>query len=74
MSNFTTFSAEWKKTSMGLHWHNLRRFIWQKATVDFGSGNARYVTFLGVLENVILDVRHTERFHVGRGESQNPCF
>ena len=42
-----------------------------KNKVDFGSGNARYVTFLGVLENVILDVRHTERVHVGPGESQN---
>ena len=45
-----------------------------KSKVDFGSGNARYVTFLGVLENVILDVRHTERVHVGRGESQNPVL
>ena len=42
-----------------------------KSKVDFGSGNARYVTFLGVLENVILDVRHTERVHVGPKESQN---
>ena len=42
-----------------------------KSKIDFGGGNARYVTFLGVLENVILDVRHTERVHVGSGESQN---
>ena len=42
-----------------------------KSKVDFGGGNARYVTFLGVLENVILDVRHTERVHVRQGESQN---
>ena len=73
MSNFTTFSAEWKKTSMG-HIGTIYGGLSGKSKVDFGSGNARYVTFLGVLENVILDVRHTERVHVGRGESQNPVL
>ena len=73
MSNFTTFSAEWKKTSMG-HIGTIYGGLSGKSKVDFGGGNARYVTFLGVLENVILDVRHTERVHVGRGESQNPVL
>ncbi|MDE0183924.1 MAG: restriction endonuclease subunit S [Candidatus Poribacteria bacterium] len=42
-----------------------------KSKVDFARGYSRYVTFLGVLENIILDVRHTERVYVDRGESQN---
>ena len=73
MSNFTTISAEWKKTSIG-HIGTIYGGLSGKSKVDFGSGNARYVTFLGVLENVILDVSHTERVYVGRGESQNPVL
>ena len=58
------------KNKNGTHWLNIRWFV-RKSKVDFGSGNARYVTFLGVLENVILNVHHTERVHVDSGESQN---
>lgn len=64
------FSEAWKKVKMesiGSIYGGLSG----KSKVDFGGGNARYVTFLGILENVILDVHHTERVHVGLGESQN---
>ena len=64
------FNGEWKKTSMG-RIGSIYGGLSGKSKVDFGGGNARYVTFLGVLENVILDVHHTERVHVGREESQN---
>lgn len=45
-----------------------------KSKIDFEGGNARYVTFLGVLENVVIDARYTENVHVGSGESQNPVM
>ena len=65
-----SFSGAWERTKMG-HIGSIYGGLSGKSKVDFGRGNARYVTFLGVLENVILDVRHTERVHIGRGESQN---
>ena len=64
------FSAMWEKTKMG-NIGSIYGGLSGKSKVDFGSGNAHYVTFLGVLENVILDTRHTEQVHVGSGESQN---
>lgn len=42
-----------------------------KSGPDFGVGNSRYVTFLAVLENIIVDASHTERVHVTPSESQN---
>ena len=64
------FRGAWEKTKMGCI-GSIYGGLSGKSKVDFGEGNARYVTFLGVLENVILDVRHTESVRVGRGESQN---
>ena len=64
------FSGAWRTTKMG-HIGSIYGGLSGKSKVDFGSGNARYVTFLGVLENVTLDVRHTEHVHVGPRESQN---
>ena len=64
------FSGEWKKTRMGRIGATYSGLS-GKSKVDFGGGTARYVTFLGVLENVIVDARHTERVHVAPGESQN---
>lgn len=64
------FSGEWetvKISQIGSIYGGLSG----KNKSDFEGGNARYVTFLGVLENVTLDVRHTERVHVRNGESQN---
>ena len=64
------FSEAWEKAKMG-NVGSIYGGLSGKSKVDFGGGNARYVTFLGVLENVILDIRHTESVHVGSGESQN---
>ena len=38
---------------------------------DFGSGDARYVTFLDVLNNVVLKSIHTTNVRILPGESQN---
>ena len=64
------FSGAWETTKIG-QIGSIYGGLSGKSKVDFGGGNARYVTFLGVLENVVLDVRHTEQVYVGQGESQN---
>ncbi len=70
MNNEQRFSGEWKKTSMG-RIGSIYGGLSGKSKTDFDGGNARYVTFLGVLENVVVDVTHTEQVHVRQGESQN---
>ena len=42
-----------------------------KTKSDFGVGQARYVTFLSVLENVVIDPNRSEQVHVEPGECQN---
>ncbi|RKU09797.1 restriction endonuclease subunit S [Candidatus Poribacteria bacterium] len=64
------FSGEWEMKKMG-QIGSIYGGLSGKTKTDFEGGNALYVTFLGVLENVILDMRHTERVHVRQGESQN---
>ena len=64
------FSGKWETVQMGqigLIYGGLSG----KTKIDFEDGNERYVTFLGVLENVVLNICHTERVHVGPSESQN---
>ena len=64
------FSGEWKRTrigDIGVTYGGLSG----KSKGDFGTGTAHYVSFLGVLENVIVEARHTESVHVAAGESQN---
>ena len=64
------FSGEWKRTrigNIGVTYGGLSG----KRKGDFGNGTARYVSFLGVLENVIVGASHTENVHVAAGESQN---
>ncbi len=64
------FTDEWNKIKMG-EIGSIYGGLSGKSKADFGGGNARYVTFLGVLENVVLDFRHTALVHVGPSESQN---
>ena len=42
-----------------------------KVKGDFGRGSTRYVTFLSILENTILNAKHTDFVHVAPSESQN---
>ena len=43
-----------------------------KTKADFGVGHARYITFLNILENVVIDPHQCELVRVGPGERQNP--
>ena len=67
------YSGKWENTTMG-HIGSIYGGLSGKSKVDFGGGNARYVTFLGVLENVILDANHTDHVRVAFRESQNPVL
>lgn len=42
-----------------------------KSKADFGSGTARYITFMNVLANAIIDVRKLESVRVMECETQN---
>ena len=43
-----------------------------KTKADFGVGHARYVTFLNVLEHVVVEAHQCEPVRVEPGEKQNP--
>jgi type I restriction enzyme S subunit len=43
-----------------------------KAKRDFGHGAARYITFMNVMANVIIDIGRLERVDVKPQETQNP--
>jgi type I restriction enzyme S subunit len=64
------FSGDWATTSVG-RIGSTYGGLSGKSKADFGSGDARYVTFLNVLENVILDIERFDRVRVAPGESQN---
>ena len=64
------FYGEWPKTALGKIGGTYGGLS-GKSGAHFGIGNSRYVTFLGVLENIIVDASHTERVHVAPNESQN---
>ena len=64
------FSGKWVTTSMdriGSTYGGLSG----KIKADFGTGNVRYVTFLNILENVVLNPEQFGNVRVAPGESQN---
>ena len=67
------FSGEWGRTRIG-HVGLTYAGLSGKRKSDFGNGTARYVSFLGVLGNVVVGARHTEHVRVAAGESQNLVF
>ena len=64
------FSEPWDANSMGR-----LGFIYGglsgKQKDDFGNGDARYVTFMGIMANTLIRRDHVERVRVKPGESQN---
>ena len=64
------FSGDWEVVKMG-QIGSIYGGLSGKTKTDFESGNAQYVTFLGVLENVIVNANHTEHVRIRGSESQN---
>ena len=42
-----------------------------KSSGDFGSGDAKYITFMNVISNVVSKVSGVEKVSVGAGEHQS---
>lgn len=64
------FSDEWSPVTMGSIGSTYGGLS-GKTKSDFGRGDDRYITFLNVLENVIVDTNLLEPVNVSPGESQN---
>jgi type I restriction enzyme S subunit len=64
------FGGEWETKRLGdfgITYGGLS----SKSKSDFGSGEARYIPFLNVLENVIIDYSQLEHVQVAANEAQN---
>lgn len=64
------FEGEWAPTSLGKLGATYGGLA-GKTKADFGSGAARYIPFLNVVTNSIIDVADLEAVRVGPGETQN---
>ena len=67
------FRGNWTSINLGKIGSNYGGLT-GKRKVDFQAGESRFLTFVSVLANVILDRTHTSGVHVGLGESQNPVL
>lgn len=66
----TDFYEEWEPYRIG----DIGSFysgLSGKSKADFGSGDSRYITFLNVLTNAIIEPSITERVNVAENEKQN---
>ena len=64
------FEVDWKTMQVG-EIGTTYAGLTGKTKSDFGVGQSRYVTFLNVLENVVIDPSRFEQVHVGPRECQN---
>ena len=61
---------EWEVTHLGAHGATYGGLT-GKTKTDFGTGEARFVPFMNVMPNVVIDCDAFERVHVAPSESQN---
>jgi len=64
------FHDEWKNRALGELGSTYGGLI-GKTKSDFGDGSARYITFMNVMSNVIIDCSAFERVKISASESQN---
>lgn len=64
------FSDEWKKITLG-DLGSTYGGLTGKTKSDFGDGAGRYVTFMNVMSNVVIDPQAFERVKILPSESQN---
>ena len=64
------FGGEWEKKRLG-DLGDTYGGLMGKTKADFGKGAARYITFMSVMTNVVIDCGTFERVRVSSGESQN---
>jgi type I restriction enzyme S subunit len=61
---------DWQLTWLGAHGETYGGLT-GKTKRDFGTGDARYVTFMNVISNVVIDCDVFDRVHIAPAESQN---
>ena len=61
---------EWEVTHLGAHGATYGGLT-GKTKTDFGTGEARFVPFMNVMSNVVIDRDALDRVHVAPSESQN---
>lgn len=64
------FSGEWEENTIG-KLGTTYAGLSGKSKEDFGTGSAKYITFLNVLNNAKIDSSLLERVNVQKGEHQN---
>jgi type I restriction enzyme S subunit len=64
------FSGEWEVRRLG-DLGSTYGGLTGKVKADFGVGEARYVTFMNVMTNVVVDCRQFDRVRVAQNETQN---
>lgn len=65
------FGGEWEVKELG-ELGSTYGGLAGKTKADFSQGSAKYIPFLNVMNNVVIDLDHLESVSVGRNESQNP--
>ena len=68
--NNARFEGEWEEVTLG-EIGKTYGGLSGKTSADFGQGNARYISFLDVLEQVTVTWRRFDRVRVSSSESQN---
>ena len=64
------FSGEWEVKRLG-DLGTIYGGLTGKSKADFGDGNARYITFMNVMTNVVIDCGTFEKVRISRSETQN---
>ena len=64
------FRDEWEETTLGA-FGSTYGGLTGKTKADFGEGSARYITFMNVMSNVVIDCSTFERVNVAPTEPQN---
>lgn len=64
------FTEEWETKKLGSSGKTISGLS-GKTKTDFGSGNARYITFMNVMSNVVIDTSILEKVNIKQGETQN---
>ncbi len=64
------FSGEWEVKRLG-DLGSTYGGLTGKTKADFGNGDARYITFMNVMQNLVIDCESFDRVEVSQRESQN---
>jgi type I restriction enzyme S subunit len=69
-TRLTGFTAKWRHTKLG-QLGTTYGGLTGKNKADFGSGTARYIPFLNIMNNVVIDASYLGSVRVSESESQN---